>query len=166
MRSCYQARLAALERAVSALGSIPGLPPQIGSEAAPLPKLADLTPEAAMAGARHTALTGGRRLAPLYIVGIPGSLGGASTKIVHLLHLLRADFSITVVAPEIWVCKDRRIREMVESRGGSCVLLKELPKKLDGVAVGFEPGKQSRRCGAGRSEGGEIAHHAPPRANK
>ncbi len=82
-----------------------------------------------------------KQLPSLYIVGIPGWMGGASTKIVHLLGLLRGDFNITVVAPDIWVCKDKKIRQLVESCGAACVLRKELPKTLDGVALGICDGE-------------------------
>ena len=74
-------------------------------------------------------------LPPLYVVGIPGRVGGASTKIVHLVRLLHREFNLTVVAPEIWGCKDKGIRQMLEPYGVRCVLLKDLPKRLDGVAL-------------------------------
>ena len=74
---------------------------------------------------------------PLYLCGIPGRVGGAATKMTHLIRLLHRDFRITVVAPELWACKDKRVRQILAPYGIPCVLLKELPKKLDGVALGI-----------------------------
>ncbi len=64
-------------------------------------------------------------------------MGGAATKITHLIRLLHRDFRITVVAPELWALKDKRVRQILAPYGIPCVLLKELPKRLDGVALGI-----------------------------
>jgi hypothetical protein len=72
---------------------------------------------------------------PLYVLGIPGWLGGASTKITHLLRLLRNDFRLTVVAPEVWVTKDKPIREILGHLGLTPILLRDLPRKLEGVGL-------------------------------
>src|SRR6266576_2732422 len=77
------------------------------------------------------------RLPKLYLVGIPGRIGGASTKILHLLRLLRNDFKITVVLPDIGYVKDKHVRRDLEPYGIPYTLLKELPKQLDGVALGI-----------------------------
>ncbi len=71
----------------------------------------------------------------LYLIGIPGRIGGASTKILHLLRLLHGDFQITLVAPEIAVLKDKEVRRSLEPDGIACTLLKDLPKQLEGVAL-------------------------------
>jgi glycosyltransferase involved in cell wall biosynthesis len=78
-----------------------------------------------------------RCLLSLYIVGVPGSVGGASTKLVHLLKLLRRDFKMAVVAPELWVCKDKRIRDILTPLGVPVAPLKDLPRQLSGVALGM-----------------------------
>jgi hypothetical protein len=73
----------------------------------------------------------------LYLFGVPGTLGGASTKIVHLVRLLHGDFRITVVAGEVALARDKAVRRLLEPYGAACVLLKDLPKKLEGVALGL-----------------------------
>jgi glycosyltransferase involved in cell wall biosynthesis len=73
----------------------------------------------------------------LYLFGVPGTLGGASTKIVHLIRLLHGDFRITVVAGEVALARDKAVRRLLEPYGAACVLLKELPKRLEGVALGL-----------------------------
>ena len=74
-------------------------------------------------------------LLKLYICGVPGKIGGASTKIAHLIKLLHRDFAITVVLPQIGFCKDREVRQLTEPHGVRCVLVKDLPKQLEGVAL-------------------------------
>jgi hypothetical protein len=71
----------------------------------------------------------------LYLVGVPGPLGGASTKIVHLLRLLRADFKIKLLAPDTAVLRDKRVRQSLECEGIPCALVKDLPKQSEGVAL-------------------------------
>jgi glycosyltransferase involved in cell wall biosynthesis len=74
---------------------------------------------------------------PLYVFGVPGNVGGASTKIAHLIRLLRDEFRVTVILPEIDWCKNKEVKRIVEGTGIHSVLLKNLPKKLDGVALGI-----------------------------
>ena len=78
---------------------------------------------------------------PLYIVGIPGRLGGASTKIVHLIRLLRDIFEITIVAPNPSLRSDPDVRRLLEPLKVPCVLPKELPGSLGGVALGVCDGE-------------------------
>src|SRR6267154_4606960 len=40
-------------------------------------------------------------LPKLYLLGVPGKVGGASTKILHLVKLLSHGFQITVVLPSV-----------------------------------------------------------------
>ena len=47
---------------------------------------------------------------PLYLIGVPGRVGGASTKLFHLIRLLQRDYQITLVAPDIAVLKDKEVR--------------------------------------------------------
>jgi hypothetical protein len=73
--------------------------------------------------------------ASLYLIGVPGKLGGASTKILHLIRLLHEDFHVTLVAPGVAVHKDKEVRRSLEPYGIGCTLLKDLPKNLSGVAL-------------------------------
>src|SRR6266851_4270559 len=68
-------------------------------------------------------------------MGVPGNIGGAATKIAHLIRLLHGHFQITVVVSEVYFCKDKSIKRFLEPFGIPCVLLKDLPKKLEGVAL-------------------------------
>lgn len=52
------------------------------------------------------------------------------------MRLLSADFKITIVAPEVSVWKSNEVKRILEPCGIPCVLLKDLPKSLDGVALG------------------------------
>ncbi len=72
---------------------------------------------------------------PLYLIGVPGRVGGASTKLFHLIRLLQRDYQITLVAPDIAVLKDKEVRRCLEPYRIPCTLLKDLPKQLDGVAL-------------------------------
>jgi glycosyltransferase involved in cell wall biosynthesis len=71
----------------------------------------------------------------LYLFGIPANIGGASTKMAHLIRLLHKDFKITVVLPEIGYLKDKQLKRLLEPYGVSALMLKDLPKKLEGVAL-------------------------------
>ena len=72
---------------------------------------------------------------PLYLFGVPGKVGGAATKITHLIRLLHRDFQITVVPPSHQSAKDREVRSLMEPFQVRAVPLKELPKQLDGVGL-------------------------------
>ncbi len=91
-------------------------------------------------------------------MGVPGRLGGASTKMAHLLRLLYRDFDITVVAPFGALVKDKEVRQFVEPLGLRCTLLKDLPQRLEGVALAicqrdFFVGGQAREL---KSRGAKI----------
>jgi len=73
--------------------------------------------------------------APLYLFGVPGKLGGAATKVAHLVRLLHRDFQITVVPPSPQSAKDREVRSLLEPFQVRAVPWKELPKQLDGVGL-------------------------------
>src|SRR2546426_3212145 len=91
----------------------------------------------------------------LYLFGVPGPVGGAATKVAHLLRLLHRDFSITVVPPSAEFLKERDFRKQIEPYGVPARLLKELSKKLDGVGLGvceqhsFTAGtaRETKACG-------------------
>jgi glycosyltransferase involved in cell wall biosynthesis len=71
----------------------------------------------------------------LYICGVPGKVGGAATKIAHLVRLLYKHFKITIVVPAPGLCKDKEVKQLLEPYDVGCVALKELPKQLEGVAL-------------------------------
>jgi glycosyltransferase involved in cell wall biosynthesis len=73
----------------------------------------------------------------LYLFGVPGKLGGAATKITHLVKLLHSAFQLTVVVPTIAFWKDKDVKQLTEPYSVRVVLLKDLPKKLEGVALGI-----------------------------
>jgi len=72
----------------------------------------------------------------LFLFGVPGPVGGAATKLAHLIRLLHRDFSITVVPPSAHFLKERDFRKQIEPYAVPARLLKELPKKLEGVGLG------------------------------
>jgi len=71
----------------------------------------------------------------LYIFGIPANIGGASTKMAHLIRLLHNDFKITVVLPEIGFLKDKQLKRLLAPYNVPALMLKDVPKKLEGVAL-------------------------------
>lgn len=75
--------------------------------------------------------------ARLYLCGVPGTVGGASTKILHLVRLLHTSINVTVVAPEIWVLKNKDVQTRLSRYGVQCALLKDLPSRLEGVGLGL-----------------------------
>lgn len=52
----------------------------------------------------------------LFLVGVPGKLGGAATKITHLIGLLRRDFNISVVLPDPSFRHDKEVRAVLGRR--------------------------------------------------
>jgi len=74
---------------------------------------------------------------PVYLFGTPGNLGGASTKICHLVRLLHKDFQITIVPNQIGACKDKEVIRLTHRYDVRCVPLRDLPKRLQGVALGI-----------------------------
>lgn len=74
-------------------------------------------------------------LAKLYIFGIPGRIGGAATKIAHLIRLLHRDYDISVVLPHISWLKHRDVVQFTEPYGVGRMLMKDLPRKPEGVAL-------------------------------
>ena len=80
------------------------------------------------------AISRGRR-APLFLFGLPREVGGASTKIAHLIRLLREFFEITVVVPDVCYLRDKVVRRLTEPFGARLHLLKDLPETMDGVGL-------------------------------
>jgi glycosyltransferase involved in cell wall biosynthesis len=72
---------------------------------------------------------------PLFLWGVPGAIGGAATKISHLIRLLHNDFEIKLVAMEPWVQKDRTVRRVLEPFGILCLLAKSIPRGTGASAL-------------------------------
>ncbi len=71
----------------------------------------------------------------LYIFGAPAKLGGAATKIRHLILLLKNSFRITVVLHHVSWLKDKEVTRFLNAEAVSFCLLKDLPPKVDGIAL-------------------------------
>ena len=76
-----------------------------------------------------------KNMTGLYLFGIPGKMGGAATKIRHLIYLLKPSFEITVVLNGPRWLKDSEVRSFLRGQGVRYSLLKDLPKQLEGVAL-------------------------------
>lgn len=71
----------------------------------------------------------------VYFFGWPGLIGGADTKLAHLLPLLRNEFDLTVVPTDASWFQDRKGKRRLEDLGIRCALLQELPLQLSGWGV-------------------------------
>lgn len=71
----------------------------------------------------------------LFIFGVPGKIGGAATKIRHLIILLKSTYRLTVVFEEIACTKDKEVVAFLRSLQVPFCLRKDLPEKLQGVAL-------------------------------
>ena len=72
---------------------------------------------------------------PLYLIGVPGSVGGAATKVAHLIKLLHKDFAITLVPPEPSLCKLASVRRRIEPFEVPCIMLKDIPSNTGAVCL-------------------------------
>ena len=96
------------------------------------------------------------RLARLYLVGTPGPMGGASTKLLHLVRLLATSFNITIATPDPRACKDKWVQNELRSRGSRCIHVKELKPERGSIVLGmcdadfFSSGlaRRMKTCGA------------------
>ena len=71
----------------------------------------------------------------LFLFGVPGKVGGAATKIRHLIILLRDHYRITVVLPHIGFTKDREITSFLRLYDVPYCLQKDLPAHVEGIAL-------------------------------
>src|SRR5437899_10021123 len=71
----------------------------------------------------------------LFIFGWPSFLGGADTKLAHLLDLLHKDCNITVIPNENRHLHDKRWTKFLDSRQIKYNLLDRLPSKLHGYGL-------------------------------
>jgi glycosyltransferase involved in cell wall biosynthesis len=68
----------------------------------------------------------------IYAFGWPGWVGGASTKLAHLLRLLHQDFRLTVVPNTEEEMEDAFWRDWLSGLGMRCVRFEDLPRRLAG----------------------------------
>ena len=71
----------------------------------------------------------------LFVFGTPGKIGGAATKIRHLLHLVRNNFDITVVFNNISWLRNKPITGFLDRLNIPYILLKDIPVCIDGTAL-------------------------------
>lgn len=105
----------------------------------------------------------------LYLFGWPSQLGGADTKVAHLLQLLSRDLCITVVPNDPAQLADAFWTSRLGAWGVSCCSLAELPERLDGVALAICNGEffsrgiycEARRRGLRVVWSSEMMWHHP-----
>ena len=71
----------------------------------------------------------------LVLFNWPAAVGGAGTKVEHLLPLLAAEWSVTVVPNDACQLEEVKWRRYVEGLGARCCLLEELPERMEGWAL-------------------------------
>src|SRR5438046_578536 len=71
----------------------------------------------------------------VYFFGWPGLLGGADTKLDHLLPLLRTEFDLTVVPTDAGWRRDVRGKRRLDDLRIPYATLTELPLRLEGWGV-------------------------------
>jgi glycosyltransferase involved in cell wall biosynthesis len=72
---------------------------------------------------------------PIYIFGWPSFLGGADTKLAHLLRLLHREFSITVIPNDPPRLKEKVWTRALDQLGIRYTTLDRLPRRLKGVGL-------------------------------
>ena len=71
----------------------------------------------------------------LFIFGAPAKVGGAATKIRHLLYLLKHDFEITLVLNDPAWKREKEVTAFLKRLGIPWCLYRDLPRKTEGVAL-------------------------------
>jgi len=71
----------------------------------------------------------------LYVYGVPAKIGGASTKIIDFLRMMKGTYSITVILPHIAFLKDPAVTRILQSLEIPYCLLRDLPPRLDAVVL-------------------------------
>ena len=100
-----------------------------------------------------------QRKMPIYWFNWPSNLGGADTKFVHTLWLLRGEYDITVVPNARWQLEQSHWREWLHGLGMKTALLEDLPSKLEGWGVSLCNGEfwAGGIAGRARKRGLKIA---------
>jgi len=75
------------------------------------------------------------RKKPIYVFGWPSYLGGADTKLAHLLVLLHRDYCITVIPNHAFRLREQRWTRFMDRLGIRYGRWKDLPKRLEGFAL-------------------------------
>ncbi len=71
----------------------------------------------------------------LYLYGTPGLVGGAATKIRHLLRLLSGSLKLTVVLPQAGSRRDKNLLRFLKEFGVAYCVLSDLPRRMEGVLL-------------------------------
>lgn len=72
---------------------------------------------------------------PVYLYGVPGRIGGAATKIRHLLSLLHQNLEMIVVLPKASWRKDKHLIRFLKELAIPHRLVCELPRHASGVVL-------------------------------
>ena len=72
---------------------------------------------------------------PLYLFNFPHPVGGAGTKVAHLLRLLHHDYDLTLVPNDPSPLADAERMALLHSLNIKAALLPDLPPRLEGWAV-------------------------------
>lgn len=78
-----------------------------------------------------------QRKPPVYIFGWPSFLGGADTKLAHLLILLHRDYRLTVIPNDAFRLEEKHWTRFMDRLGVVYTRRDRLPRKLDGFALGM-----------------------------
>jgi len=83
----------------------------------------------------------GRSRISLYVFGWPSFLGGADTKLAHLLVLLHRHYRITVVPNDAYRLGEATWTRFLDRLGIAYTTLRALPRKLEGVGLSLCNGR-------------------------
>jgi hypothetical protein len=78
---------------------------------------------------------------PVYIFGWPSYVGGADTKLAHLLVLLHKEYRITVIPNDASRLKEKDWTGLMDRLGIRYALLRQLPRKLEGIGLSLCNGR-------------------------
>lgn len=71
----------------------------------------------------------------LYIWGWPSYLGGADTKLAHLISLIHEDYYITVIPNDANQLRDKTWTDYLDSFGVKYCSINDVPMRLDGISL-------------------------------
>src|SRR5271165_2009807 len=71
----------------------------------------------------------------IYVFGWPSFLGGADTKLTHLLILLHKNYRITVIPNDAFRLQEKSWTRFMDRLGIRYLRLRQLPKKLEGFSI-------------------------------
>jgi hypothetical protein len=88
----------------------------------------------------------------IYIFGWPSLLGGADTKLAHLLILLHEEYQLTVIPNDAGPLREKSWTRFMDRLGVRYALWQQLPKKLQGFALALCNGRFLREGIARRAK--------------